>query len=369
MRRILALAGKEFRQFWRDNLTRTLAIFLPLIMIALYGTALTTNVNHLQLAVEDLDNTALSRRYIEAFAGTIKFDMVPHPPGMPAEEVLRSGIARAVLRIPVGFEKDFQAGRSADVQLVIDGTESNTAVVLRTINQGVALTFQSASSIKRAPAPPIRLRIRHWYNPGLADSLFFGSGALGLVLILFPALLGALAAAREKEMGTIAQAYASTLSAPEWVIGKAIPYIILGMAQLVCCFIAGVVTFGYLMPDHPLVLLVGTLIYITAAVFYGMLVGNATGTQSAAIQGVQFGAFLLSLMLSGFLMPIANMPAPMRVISNIVPARHYIELTRDVLLRHGSWNTVAVPLLALSGLAIFFFMANIGRMRRMQFSN
>ena len=181
-------------------------------------------------------------------------------------------------------------------------------------------------------------------------------------------MLGALAAAREKELGTIAQAYASTLTAPEWILGKAIPYILIGMAQLVICFVTGIYIFGYTIPDRPEVLLFGTAVYITAGVFYGMLVGNATGTQSAAIQGVQFGAFLISLLLSGFLMPISNMPVPMQYISSIIPARHYIALARDVLLRHGDWHTSMKPLLALVGLGLFFFLANLGRMRRMQFS-
>lgn len=363
MRRVVAIAGKELRQFWRDRLTRSLAIFLPLVMITLYGTALTSNVKNLRLAVEDQDQSTLSRRYVEAVAGTNKFVFVPWLAGQPAEAMLRSFHARAVLRIPAGFEQDYESGRGAQVQLLIDGTESNTALVLRNINQAVAQSFQPPVA-----RPPVCLRIRHWYNPGLSDSLFFGSGALGLVLILFPALLGALGAAREKELGTVAQAYASTLTAPEWVVGKAIPYVLVGMAQLVICFGMGAIIFGYTIPDHPEVLIVGTLIYQTAGVLYGMLVGNATGTQSAAIQGVQFGAFLLSLMLSGFLMPIANMPVPMQWISTIVPARHFIEVTRDVLLRHGDWSTSARPLLTLCVLALFFFMANVGRMRRMQFS-
>jgi ABC-2 type transport system permease protein len=363
MRRILAFSGKEFRQFWRDRLTRSLAIFLPLVMITLYGTALTANVRNLRLAIEDQDQSTLSRRYVEAVAGANKFVFVPWLKGQSAEQLLYSFHARAVLRIPAGFEQDYESGRQAQVQLLIDGTESNTALVLRNINQAVAQSFQIPVG-----QPPVRLRIRHWYNPGLSDSLFFGSGALALVLILFPALLGALAAAREKELGTIAQAYASTLTAPEWIIGKAIPYVLIGLAQLVICFGMGAVVFGYTIPDNPEVLIAGTLIYLTTGVLYGMVVGNVTGTQSAAIQGVQFGAFLLSLMLSGFFMPIANMPAPMQWISMLVPARHYIEITRDILLRHGDWATSARPLLLLCSLALFFFMANVGRMRRMQFS-
>lgn len=364
MKRTLAFAAKEFRQFWRDRLTLLLAIFLPIVMISLYGTALTTNIRNLRLAIEDLDQTPLSRRYVEAVAGTVKFVFVARRPAESAEQLLASGRARAVLRLPAGLERDWKAGKTAELQLLIDGTETNTALLLRTLHQTLTLNFDAA-----ARQPPLQLRIRHWYNPGLADSLFFGSGALGLVLILFPALLGALAAAREKELGTIAQAYASTVTAPEWIIGKAAPYVIVGLGQLVLCFLTGSLVFGYPIPQRPAVLLTGTVVYLSAGVLYGMLVGNATGTQSAAIQGVQFGAFLVSLLLSGFLVPVTNMPAIMRWVSNIIPARHYIELTRDVLLRHGDWSTSARPLALLVALVLLFFLANLGRMRRMQFTD
>ena len=368
MLRIAAVAQKELKQFWRDRLTLGVTMSLPLIQLTLFATALTLNIRNLPLAVDDEDRTQLSRKLIDSFVATGKFRLHGYPQGTRPETVLDEGSARAVVRIPPDFSTCLRAGRPAAVQVLIDGTDSNSAVLIRNVSAALAQTFQPLSG---APAlrPPVRLVVEHWYNPGLSDRWFFGSGALGMVLILFPALLGALAAAREHENGNIVQAYASTMRAPEWILGKMAPYVLVGLGQLVICFLLGWLFFDYQAPEHPLVLLVAASIYIAAAVLYGMAVGNALGTQAAAIQAVQLGAFLLSMLLSGFLVPVRNMPVLLQYISLLLPARHFIAATRDVMLRGGNWDTSGPSVLALLALAGLFFAANVGRMRRMQLSH
>ncbi|MBI1786921.1 MAG: ABC transporter permease [Acidobacteria bacterium] len=366
MRRLSAIVRREFSQLRRDKLTLAGAFAIPLVMIILYGTVLTANIKNLGLVIEDLDQTPSSRRYAEAFAATNKFNILPVTANI--EKLIESGIARAALRIPANFERDLKSRRSPEVQLLIDGTESNSATLIRGINTRVAATFQPVPSPGRYRTPPVALHIRHWYNPGLKDDIFFGSGALGLVLILFPALLGAISASREMDLGTITQAYACKLTATHWILGKALPFFFLGMIQLFVCFALGLFVFAYPLPGHPAVFLAGGAIYILTAVLYGLMVGNLTGSQSAAIQAIQFGAFILSLMLSGFFMPIQNIPPGLRWISNLVPARHFIEITRDVVLRGGDWSTSFKPLLSLLALALFFYFVSFRRMRRMHFN-
>jgi ABC-2 type transport system permease protein len=365
MKRTLAMAGKEFKQFYRDRLTLVLAVALPVVLMTLYGTALTTNVRNLRLAVEDVDNSVLSRRYVEAYAATNKFRMVERA-GSDLE-MLEGGYARAVLQIPPDFERDFRRGVSPEVQLIVDGTDTNSAVLIRNIATAVSRSFRAHGVAFRDPSRPIKLETRYWYNPGLSDAKFFGSGALAMVLILFPALLGAIAVSREMELGTVAQAYASTLSAPQWVIGKALPYWIVGLIQVGLLFLYGMVLFGYQAPSNPLPMLVGSAVYLGAAVLFGMMVGNVTGSQAAAIQAVQLGAFLLSMLLSGFLVPVSNIPVELRWVSLFVPARHYVEVVRDAMLRDGGWESSARQLLCLLGLATLYFAVNVRRMRRMQF--
>jgi ABC-2 type transport system permease protein len=232
--------------------------------------------------------------------------------------------------------------------------------VAQALNQAFLLTHAPAG------AAAVRLQTRLWYNPGVSNPRFFGSGALGMVLILFPALLGALAVAREHEQGTLIQVYASTLSAPQWLLGKALPYMGIGLFELVICFWLGLQVFEYRLPTDPTPMLAGSVLYIAAAVFFGMMAGNLTGSQSAAIQAVQLGGFLASMLLSGFLVPVANIPPELRWISALLPARHYIEITRNSMLRDEGWMTSGRSLLMLAALAALLFLVNCARMRRMQ---
>jgi ABC-2 type transport system permease protein len=197
--------------------------------------------------------------------------------------------------------------------------------------------------------------------------VYFGTGALALMLIIFPALLGALATAKEYEMGTIIQAYASSLTAAQWIAGKALVYVMVGVVEFVLCFILGTIAFDYHIPTDPSVLLVATLFYLFAGVFFGMMMGNATGSQSAAIQGVQMISFLLSLLLSGYLFSINNIPPQIRWFSSFLPATHYIQIVRNSISRDIGWSASLRPLVALFLLAFSFFMVNVVQMRKMQF--
>jgi len=190
---------------------------------------------------------------------------------------------------------------------------------------------------------------------------------MGLMLIIFPALLGALATAKEYEVGTIIQAYASSLKASEWIIGKALLYVIIGCVEFVICFALGMFAFEYRFPSDPSVLLVATFLYLLAGTFFGMMMGNATGNQSAAIQGVQMGSFLLSLLLSGYLFAVRNIPAQIRWISGFLPATHYIQVVRNSVLRDVGWATSFQSVAALLLLAVAFFGVNVLQMRKMQF--
>jgi ABC-2 type transport system permease protein len=369
MRRILAQAAKEWRQFRRDRLTLALAGFLPIVMMLLFGTALALDPDDMTLMIEDLDNTPLSRSYIETYAATQDFVLVAREPGVSLQEALDSGRARVALHIPPYFERDLLRGARVSVQVILDGTDANTANALRNTAEALnqAFLLRHAGAIR--PVPLVSIDVRLWYNPGLSDRRYFGSGALAMVLILFPALLGALAVSREHETGTIIQAYASTLSAPQWLLGKAIPYILVGLAEFVICFSLGFVLFSYRLPADPTAFLLGTLLYITSAVFYGMAVGNVMGTQSAAIQAVQLGAFLISMLLSGFLSPISNNPVELRWISHILPATYYVQITRDTFLRAGGWDTMGNSVAILALTCVFFFGANMRKMHRMQFTD
>jgi drug efflux transport system permease protein len=367
VKKIMAQAWKEFRLFRRDKLLILLAVLMPIVLMSLAGGTQSLRLRNVPLLVYDYDNTPLSRTYLETYGAALTFRIMPHAPHESPEFALSSWHGRAALIIPPNFERDARRGAEPVVQLMIDATDSNAATALGNYAQGLNMSFAQKSGIGQFPPKLVRSEHRLWFNPGLSDRVYFGTGALGLMLIIFPALLGALTTAKEYEVGTVIQAYASSLTAVQWILGKALLYVLIGLVDLVICFTLGMFAFEFRIPTDPTVLLSATVLYLLAGVFFGMMMGNATKNQSAAIQGVQMGSFLLSLLLSGYLFAVRNIPVQIRWISSFLPATHYIQIVRNSILRDVGWGTSFQPMIALLILAFSFFALNVIQMRKMQF--
>lgn len=367
MKKILSQAWKEFMLFRRDKLLIMLAVLMPIVLMLLAGITGSLRLRNVSLLVYDYDNTLLSRVYLETYGAALTFRIQPHQPQESPERALASWRGRAALIIPQNFERDFKRGAEPVVQLMIDATDSNAATALGNYADSVNTAFALQNGISTPPQKSVSLQQRLWYNPGLSDRVYFGTGGLGLMLIMFPALLGALTTAKEYESGTIIQAYASSLTAVQWILGKALLYVVVGLVEFVLCFVLGLLVFEFRFPSDPSVLLVATVFYLFAGVFFGMMMGNATKNQSASIQGVQMGSFLLSLLLSGYLIAIRNIPIQIRWLSYFLPATHYIQIVRNSILRNASWSTSFFPMVMLVTLALALFVVNALQMRKMQF--
>lgn len=365
MGRVLTQAVKEWRQFRRDRLSLALAGVLPVVGLLLFGLAVSLDADDLRAVVDDLDNSPLSRRYLDAWAATNDIVFVPRRDGAPLIDALDSGEAHLALLIPADFGRDLHRGAPVRVQVLIDGTDTNTATALRNVSAAVGGAFlrQLSSTAERRA---VQADVRFWYNPGLSDRLFFGSGALALVLMLFPALLGALAVAREHELGTVVQVYASTLTGAEWMLGKLVTFVAIGLVELAICFAVGGIAFDYHVPSDPSGFLVGSLCYLCCAVLFGMAAGNLVRTQSAAIQAVQLGAFLISMLMSGFLVPLANIPIGLQWISYVLPATHYVSIVRGSLFRSGDWTLLGPSVGWLALITAVLFLINLRGMARLR---
>lgn len=367
MKKILSQAWKEFMLFRRDKLLILLAVLMPIVLMLLAGVTGSLRLRNVALLVYDYDNTPLSRTYLETYGAALTFRMMPRKPGESPERALASWRGRAALIIPQNFERDFRRGAEPTIQMLIDATDSNAATALGNYAESLNANFALQNGLGRPSTKGVNLQQRLWYNPGLSDRVYFGTGGLGLMLIIFPALLGALTTAKEYESGTIIQAYASSLTAGQWILGKSLLYVLIGLVEFVLCFALGLLVFEFRFPTDPTVLLVATIFYLLAGVFFGMFMGNATGNQSAAIQGVQMGSFLLSLLLSGYLFPIRNIPVQIRWISYTLPATYYIQIVRNSILRDAGWSTSFAPMILLVVLTFAFFVINVAQKRTMQF--
>jgi ABC-2 type transport system permease protein len=366
MRRIVAQARKELTQIVRDRLTLVLALALPLALLALLGTAISLSVTGMPVAVQDLDDSPLSRRYVEGISSSLTFRVAPAPVAAQPTGALEDGTARAVVIIPEDFGRDLLRGRDAEAQWLVDASDANTA---NRVRAAAAMLTQSFLAEVRpaAPArPAVRAEVRFWYNPGRESRKYIGTGAFAVLLALFPPLLAALGVSREGEQHTILQVYVSSITAHEYLLGKVLGFMCVAFAEWALLLTLACTFFGLRFAGDVTPLLLSTVFYLFCSVSFGVMIGAAIPNQAAAIQATQVGAFMLSFLLSGFIFPVSNIPAGVRWISALVPARYYIEVARDALLRGGGWPAVwdAPPMLAALG-GLFFFVAWL-RMRRMQ---
>jgi ABC-2 type transport system permease protein len=365
MRRVLAQVRKELTQLTRDKLTLALALVLPVLLLLLLSKATSLSVKDIPVMVQDLDKTPMSRRYIETVGASLSFRIGILPPDLSPERLLDQNLARAVLIIPPNFERDLGRGQTAEVQWLIDGTDANTANVMR----GKAAAVTQAFSTQLQPAamqPAIHTQLRYWFNPGREDLKYFGPGVLAFGMAMFPPLLAALAFSREGELKTILQVYVSSITAFEYVLGKVIAYTIVAWAEWVGGMIVLFLVFGLSLVGDPTPLLVTTFFYLLCNTCFGAMLGAAIPNQAAAIQAAQLGGFLTSFLLAGYIFPVQNIPQPLRFLSNFVPMRYYLDVIRDAFVRGGGWPGVWHAPIALALLAAFFFWRTWSVMKKMQ---
>jgi ABC-2 type transport system permease protein len=365
MKRILAQVRKELTQLTRDPLTLALALVLPILLLLLLSKATSLSVRDIPVVVQDLDKTPMSRQYLEAIDTSLSFKLSALPPDTSPERALTQDLARAALVIPPNFERDLKRGRNTEVQWLIDGTDANTANVMRGKAAAVTQNFNIQIQPERAP-PAIQPQLRYWFNPGREDLKYFGPGVLAFGMAMFPPLLAALALSREGELKTILQVYVSSITAFEYLLGKVIAYTLVAWAEWVTGMLVLLAVFGLQLVGDPTPLLVTTFFYLLCNVCFGTMLGAAIPNQAAAIQATQLGGFLASFLLAGYIFPVENIPQPLRLLSNIVPMRYYLEVIRDAFLRGGGWPGVWHAPIALAGLGGFFFWRAWRAMKDMQ---
>ena len=364
--RVLAQVRKELRQLTRDRLAVALALVLPLIQMTLMGQSLAFIVRDLPLVVQDFDDSPSSRQLIETFRASRTFRIIAWPTDQKPEEAFADNSARAALIIPHDFDRDLSRGVDAGVQLLVDGSDANTAKLLSGYAGGVTRSFNVAHGAAGGRQPAVQAAVRFWYNPSLSSKQFYGPGIFVMALSMFPPLLATLAMAREGERKTILQVYVSNISAFEFLLGKVIAFMVVAFAECLVLLAFLFVFFGVRLAGDPTPFLVATLLYAFCVASFGTMVGAAIPNQAAAMQAVMFGGFLLVFMLSGLMFPLANVPTGLRWISHFVWARYYIEIVRDVFLQGGGWPANWYKVLAIAGIGGLFFMMAWRRMRPMR---
>lgn len=359
-----AVVLKELRQMSRDPTTLTLLIVIPAAMLLLFGYALTLDVEHVRLAVCDLDRTEASRDLVSRFTRGGTFDVVAEGATPQAlERLLDAGEARAGLVIPPGFARDLAGGRGARVQLLLDGSDSNTARVAQGLanviarQRGTEVLLEmlgGAGGTGGGATAPLETRSRTWFNPDLKSTHFVVPGLLGIVLLLATMMMTAMSVVRERERGTLEVLVASPIRPLELIAGKATPYVAVAFLDLFFALAVAVHVFGVPFRGDLGLLLGTSAIFVAGSLGFGLLISTIARSQQAAWSLGLLTTMLPSFLLSGFIFPIENMTPVVRELTRVVPARYYLAALRGIVLKGAGFWDIAPQLAALGVFAVAF---------------
>ena len=370
MSRLLAIARKETIQLRRDRRSLLLAFLLPLLLLVFFGYAITLDVRDIRLAVLDEDRSRSSRELVDAMVASGYFRITHRLDAYrDAADVLAAGHAAAVLVIPPRFGSALEGRRYPAVQLLVDGSDANTATIA--LGYADAIVASWGARIDPPPpgfAPPVSARTRVWYNPELRSRNQMVPALIAVIMSMISALLTALTIAREWERGTMEQLVATPVGRAEVVLGKLLPYAVIGLVDVAVTALAGLLIFDVpLRGSVPLLALLTTL-FLAGALGLGLFISAALRSQMLATQAAIVATYLPAVLLSGYIFDIASMPTVVRGITYLIPARYFVEVSRGIFLKDVGldvlWPEALAMILFASvglGLATFAFRKQVAR--------
>jgi drug efflux transport system permease protein len=356
-RGLSAILFKEFIIVWRDPMTLFFMFFPPLVEMIAFGYALDTDVKHMALVILNEDRTVESRQFIDKFVNTETFRVVGEVQSIDEmSSEIRKGRAYAGLQIPPKFTQHVRAGYPAQVQLLVDGSNSTTALQALNTAMGVTLT-QSVNSLLRETgkrAPPIDIRPQMLYNPTMRSPNFYIPGVIGIVLQIGTTFATAMAVVREREKGTLETLLVSPLSRWALMLGKLVPYLCIGMTMAVILFLLMRFLFHVPINGSVLAMLFATLVYVFALLSLGLLVATKAENQMQALQ-MSMTFMLPSVFFSGFVFPRETMPWIFYALGALMPATYFISLMRAIILRGAHFFEYWPHLLILIVMSVLLF--------------
>ena len=339
-KRIRPIIIKEFRQIRRDKRSLGVLLVLPAFLIFLIGYALNFDVKHISLAVYDQDRTQTSREFIQSFVNNeyfeYNYDVTDEG---EIDKLLGEGKALIAIVIPPDFSKSILANRDATVQILIDGSNANTATTAIGYLNGIIqnfsgkLTAKALQRVGRELFPPVDFRPKVWYNPELVSAKFLVPGLIGFILMISAVVSTSLSVVREKERGTIEQIMVSPLNTAEVIIGKTLPYLLVGLLASALVLVVGFLLFDISIKGSLLWLYAGIVLFLLAALGQGLLISTIAETQQVAFIMSVFSSLLPTFLLSGFVFPIRSMPIVLHILSNVAPAKFFLIVVRSVILK------------------------------------
>jgi ABC-2 type transport system permease protein len=368
-RRIRAVFMKELHHITRDGLSLALALAMPVMMLLLYGYALSLDVDQIPSLIYDQDGTVASRALTHQFQGSRFFSIRGFTTDYATIErgIDRSSILIGIV-IPRGFESEIRAGRKAGVQLLVDGSDSNTSSIAMGYAESVIQIFSAQIQSRGGKAvqmtPAVDARMRVWYNSSLQSRNFVIPGLIAVILMILAGQLTSLTIAREWEMGAMEQILSTPLRPAEMVIGKMLAYFVIGVADSMIAFVVGVTVFAVPFRGSFLLLAVSTCLFLCGVLFWGIFLSAGTRTQVQAYQLGLLTTFLPGFLLSGFVFAIDTMPKALQVISIIVPARYFVAILKSLFMKGVGLGILIDQMVFLLLFAVIVFWRAVHKLKR-----
>ena len=371
-RRLKAVAKKELLHIVRDVRSLYLALALPLVMLLLFGYALTLDVDRILTYVNDQDRTPQSRALIDQFRGSRYFQIIGavDDTGAIQRAIDKSTILLGIV-VPKDYSRHLLSGEEASVQLLVDGSDSNTAAIAlgyaEAVVQAHAARLRSEAMVHRGAQPlraPAEPRIRVWYNSDLKSKNFIVPGLIAVTMMIIAAMLSSLTIAREWENGTMEQLLSTPVRPRELVLGKLLAYFALGLTDMIICIVVGVFIFQVPFRGNALFLFLTSCLFLFGAMSWGIFISTTARTQLQAYQMGMLSSFLPGYLLSGFVYSIQNMPKVIQVISYIVPARYFVNILNAVFLKGVGIQMLLLEVTMLTVYAVLVFWLASRKMRQ-----
>ncbi|MGQ9508265.1 MAG: ABC transporter permease [Thermodesulfobacteriota bacterium] len=370
--RVWFLLIKELIQVLRDRRLRITLILPPIFQLIIFGYAANLDVKNVPMAVRDLDQTPESREIIARFGSSKYFNLVAYPEDLKEIEVLiKKGKITLSMEIPSGFSKKIKKGETAAIQILVDGTESNTALIalgyvsriLSEYSNRVILNRLNQEGMSRFEEAGVEVEHRIWFNPNLESRYFYVPGVIASIAFLIPIILTAQAIVREREMGTLEQIMVTPIRSWELILGKTLPFAMIGFLDVILIALIGVFWFEIPFRGKPLLLLFGSLLFLTSSVGIGLFISTLCSTQQQA-QISTFFFVMPAFILSGFAFPLENMPQWLQYITFISPLRYFLVIIRGLFLKGVGLELLWPHMIALALLGGFMISLSSIRFKK-----
>ena len=360
MKQFTSFVKKEFHHIWRDKRTLFILLGMPIMQILIFGFALTNEVKNSQIAIFDQSNDLATQGLRTQISASRYFDVVQYLHSYnDIEAAFKKGKIKLAIIFPENFAGDLEHFNTAQVQLVADASDPNVANTLTNYATSIIMDYQDRITNGRKLPYTINTEMRMLYNPQLKGAYSFVPGVMAMVLMLVCTLMTAITIVREKELGTMEVMLVSPMQPLKIVVAKAVPYLILSMVNITSILLLSVFVLDVPINGNLLLLIFESILFTLTCLAFGLLISTATDSQQTAMFIALTGMFLPTIMLSGFMFPIENMPLPLRIISNIVPAKWYYYIVKEVMIKGLGLAAVWKETLILTGMLLFLLGLSI----------